>query len=134
MTGTATRSAVGMVEDGYAAFLRGDIPALLALLDPQVTWTEVAGSAYAGTFVGHDALVQGVFMRLGEDWETFTPVPTEYFDCGGTVIVTGSFEGTHRTTGTSMSSRFAHVFRIRDGRIVAFESINDTYAVRAAMA
>ncbi|GAA2545155.1 nuclear transport factor 2 family protein [Pseudonocardia hydrocarbonoxydans] len=133
MTDTATRSAVGIVEDGYAAFLRGDIPALLALLDPQVSWTEAEGSAYAGTFVGHDALVQGVFLPLGEDWESFTPVPAEFFHCGGTVIAVGAFEGTHRSTGASMTSRFAHLFRLRDGRIVEFESINDTYTVRAAM-
>jgi ketosteroid isomerase-like protein len=133
MTDTATRTAVSIVKDGYQAFGRADIPAFLALLDPQVVWTEAAGSAYAGTFVGHDALVQGVFMRLGGEWETFLPKPVEFFDCGETVIVIGSFEGTHRSTGNSMTSRFAHLFRLRGEKIVEFESINDTHEVRAAM-
>lgn len=133
MTTTTTTDDVAVVQQGYAAFRSGDIPGVLGLLDPQAGWTEAAGSAYPGTFVGHDALVQNVFLPLGEDWTTFLPEPAEYVDLGGRVLVLGWFEGTHRGTGKSMRSRFAHLFRVEDGRVTAFESINDTAAVLAAM-
>lgn len=129
---TSVSSDVAVVEQGYAAFRAGDIPAVIGLLDPEVRWTEAAGGAYAGTFVGPDALVLNVFARLGEDWTIFLPEPEEYLDLGGRVLVLGWFAGTHRATGKAMRSRFAHLFRVEGGRITAFESINDTGAVLAA--
>ncbi|MEJ2886793.1 nuclear transport factor 2 family protein [Actinomycetospora aeridis] len=134
MNPTQQSSDVAIVQDAYRAFARGDIPSVLAVLDPQVAWTEAAGSAYAGTHVGPDAVLMNVFVRLGEDWQTFLPTPSEIFDAGSAVIVLGRFDGVHRTTSRSMTSRFAHVFRLTAGRVVAFESINDTHEVRQAMA
>lgn len=124
---------VAIVDEAYQAFNRRDIAAVVALLDPQVAWTEAAGSAYAGTHVGPDAVVQDVFARIGEDWTSFVPTPSEFFDCGSTVVVLGTFDGVHRATGAAMTSRFAHFFRLADGRVTAFESVNDTYPVRQAM-
>lgn len=125
--------AVAMIGEAYRAFAHGDVAAVMPLLDPQITWTEAAGTAYAGTHVGHEAVVQDVFMKIGEDWETFVPTPSEFFDCGSTVIVLGTFDGVHRITGKAMSSRFAHFYRLADGRVTEFESVNDTYPVRQAM-
>ena len=134
MTTPLQSSDVAVLEEAYRAFGRGDVAAVVALLDPQVAWTEAAGSAYAGTHVGPDAVVAQVYARLGEDWASFVPVPTEFLAAGSAVVVLGSFEGVHRATGRSMTSRFAHVFRMTDGRVTAFESINDTHEVRRAMA
>ncbi|MHA6783502.1 nuclear transport factor 2 family protein [Pseudonocardia saturnea] len=125
--------AVATISDAYRAFARGDIATVLSALDPQVAWTEAAGTPYAGTHVGHDAIVRDVFVKIGEDWERFVPTPSEFFDCGSTVIVLGTFDGVHRATGKAMTSRFAHVYRLTDGRVTAFESVNDTHPVRQAM-
>lgn len=130
---TEQSPAVAAIGEAYRAFARGDVAAVLAALDPQVAWTEAAGSPYPGTHVGHDALVQDVFVRIGQDWESFVPTPSEFLDCGSTVIVLGTFDGVHRTTGKAMTSRFAHVYRLADGRVTAFESVNDTHPVRQAM-
>ncbi|MDD7940122.1 nuclear transport factor 2 family protein [Actinomycetospora lutea] len=125
---------VAALEEAYRAFARGDVAAVLGMLDPQVAWTEAAGSAYAGTHVGPEAVVANVFARLGQDWESFVPVPSEFVAAGATVVVLGTFEGVHRATGRAMTSRFAHVYRLTDGRVTAFESINDTHEVRRVMA
>ncbi len=132
-TNTTTSTDVAVVERAYAAFRSGDIPGVLALLDPRIRWTEAAGSAYPGTFVGPESIVQDLFVRLGEDWTTFLPAPQEYADLGGRVLALGWYEGTHRATGKAMRGRFAHLFDVDGGRITAFESINDTAAVLAAM-
>src|SRR5664279_2670150 len=45
----------------------GDVPAVLAGMDPKIEWTEAEGwPLYSGTLVGPQAIVDGVFMRLGE--------------------------------------------------------------------
>ena len=133
MTAIQQNVDVATLEEAYRAFARGDIPAFLAVLDPRVAWTEAAGSAYAGTYVGPDDVVQGVFVRIGNDWESFVPSPSEFLGCGSTIVVLGRFDGVHRTTGASTTSRFAHVFRMEAGRVTAFESINDTHEIRRAM-
>ncbi|GAA4988092.1 nuclear transport factor 2 family protein [Pseudonocardia tropica] len=130
---TTTSPDVAVVERGYAAFAGGDVPGLLALLDPHVRWTEAAGSAYPGTHIGHDEVVGGLFARLGQDWSTFAPEVDELVDLGGRVLALGRLTGVHRGTGKSMSSRFAHLFTVTDGRVTAFESINDTASALSAM-
>lgn len=78
MTTPLQSSDLAVVEEAYRAFARGDIAAVVGVLDPQVAWTEAAGSAYAGTHVGPDAVVANVFAPLGADWESFVPVPSEF--------------------------------------------------------
>jgi ketosteroid isomerase-like protein len=40
---------------------------LLAALAPDAEWTEAEGFPYAGTHVGSDAIIAGVFQRLGAE-------------------------------------------------------------------
>jgi ketosteroid isomerase-like protein len=50
----AARAAdVGILRDGYAAFGRGDIPAVLAV-DPDIEWVEPDGHPWGRTDRGHD--------------------------------------------------------------------------------
>ncbi|TDR85278.1 nuclear transport factor 2 family protein [Enterovirga rhinocerotis] len=44
---------------------------LLAVLSPDVEWTEAEGFPYAGSYVGVDALMKGVFQRLATEWEGY---------------------------------------------------------------
>jgi len=71
---TATTTPLDAVRSGYAAFARGDVPAVLGLLDPRVEGTEAAGFPYPGTFVGPEAVLHGVFMKLGTEWEGWSAV------------------------------------------------------------
>ena len=41
---------------------------LLAALAPDATWTEAEGFPYAGTYVGAEAIISGVFRRLATEW------------------------------------------------------------------
>ena len=41
---------------------------LLATLAPDASWTEAEGFPYAGTYVGAEAIIAGVFHRLGTEW------------------------------------------------------------------
>lgn len=83
-----------LISDMYDAFARGDIGAVLAALDPKIEWTEAAGFPYAGTYTGPDAVLTGVFSRLGTEWDGFKAAPDRIVANDDTVIATGTYSGT----------------------------------------
>jgi len=122
-----------MIRSLYEAFARGDVPAVLAALSPDVRWTEAEGFPYGGTYRGPQSVLEGVFMRLGADWEGFTVVPKEFVAQGETVVALGQYSGTYRKTGKSFSAPFVHVWSVRDGKAVRFQQHTDTAVVQRAL-
>jgi ketosteroid isomerase-like protein len=52
---------LNIVQDFYAALGRGDVAAVLRLLDPQVEWTEAERFPYySGTWHGHQAVLDNL--------------------------------------------------------------------------
>ena len=123
-----------LVRGAYAGFATGDIPAVLGLLAPDARWTEAAGFPYAGTYVGPDAVLQGLFMRIGQDWDGFAVLPSGYVTEGHTVVALGEYSGRNKSTGRSFVAPFAHVWTLRDGKVVRFVQHVDTVLVARAMA
>jgi len=117
----------------YAAFARGDVPAVLAALAPEIRWTEAEGFPYGGTYIGPDAILQNVFMKLGTEWDGFAAVPHELVSEGDTVVALGQYSGTFKATGKSFSAPFVHVWKFSGDRIVAFRQHTDTAIVQRAL-
>ena len=122
-----------IVRDAYAALSKGDVPAFVQVLDPTIEWTEADGFPYAGMFVGPDAVMKNVIGRLVAEWDGFAVIPNEFVVDGDTVVALGSYSGTFRASGKSFRARFAHVWRIRENKAVAFEQVADTAKVAAAL-
>lgn len=122
-----------IIQAHYAASDRGDLAGMLAPLAPDVQWTEAAGFPCAGTYIGPDAVRQGVFARLAAEWDGYTAAMDEVLDAGGTIVGIGTYSGTHRETGRHFTARVAHIWRLTDGRVTAFEQITDTLQVARAM-
>ncbi|MET0147140.1 MAG: nuclear transport factor 2 family protein [Ilumatobacteraceae bacterium] len=121
------------VRAAYAAFEVGDVPAVLSALADDIEWTEAEGFPLAGTYRGHDAVVQGVFMPLGEGYEGFTVKPESIIGEGDTVVSVGWYEGRYRATGKVARARFAHVWTLRDGKATHFEQIVDSATFNSAL-
>ena len=126
---------IGLVQSGYAAFGRGDIPGFLSLLDANVEWTTPGPSDMptAGTRRGPAQVGEffGVLAQLLE-FEHFEP--TAYFAEGDRVVVLG----TARTkvkggSGNPLVEDWCHAFTIRNGKIVAFFEYLDTSAFAAEL-
>jgi len=124
------------VQGMYDAFGRGDIGTVLAALDPDVEWWEAENFIYADNnpYVGPDAVLQGVFARIGGEWEGFSVSPKEVLDAGDTIVGHGIYSGKFRNTGRDVRAQFAHVFTFRDGKIVKFQQYTDTAQFKAAVA
>ncbi len=115
-----------VVRGAYAAFEVGDVPAVLGVLAEDVEWVESDGFPTSGTYRGHDAVVQGVFMPLVQDYEGFTVKPEAFVGEGDSVVGVGWYEGRYKATGKVARARFAHVWTIRDGKVSRFEQIVDS--------
>ncbi|MGH9900783.1 MAG: nuclear transport factor 2 family protein [Pyrinomonadaceae bacterium] len=119
---------VSTVRGMYEAFARGDIPVIIGALDPRVEWWEAENFIYAdkNPYVGPQAVLEGVFMRIGDEWEKFLVSPEEVLDAGDTIIGHGYYSGTYKKNGESVRAQFAHLFTFRGGKIVKFQQYTDT--------
>lgn len=116
------------IEGLYAAFGRGDVPHIIGALDPQVEWWEAENFIYAdkNPYRGPESVLMGVFGRIAAQWEGFTVTPEEVLDAGDTVVGRGYYSGKYRQTGREVRAQFAHVFKLRDGKVVKFQQYTDT--------
>ena len=112
----------------YEAFGAGDVPTIIAALDPQVEWWEAENHPYAdrNPYVGPEAILEGVFMRIGNEWAGFTVAPGNILDAGETIVSHGHYSGTFKSTGKHVRAQFAHFFSFRDGKIVKVQQYTDT--------
>jgi hypothetical protein len=126
-------SHLEMIRGAYESFARGDVPAVLALLAPDVSWTEAEGFPYGGVYSGPDAVLEGVFKKLGSEWEGFSAVPEEFVVEADTVVALGQYSGTYKTTGKGFTAPFTHVWNFRNDKVVRFRQYTDTAVVQKAL-
>lgn len=122
-----------LVQQLYAGFAAGDVPAVLSTMAPDIEWTEAEGYPYAGTYVGHDAVVEAVFARLATEWEGYKAEPDSYVAEGDTVVALGHYSGQYNETGKSFRAPFVHVWTVRDGKLATFVQHTDTVVVQRAL-
>ena len=80
--------------------------------------------------MGPQAVVEGVFVRLGEIRDGCTVTPTRFVAEDDTVVAIGTYSWTHRSTGRPAEVQMAHVWTLRDGRLVAMHQHVDTRKVQ----
>lgn len=106
---------------------------LLAALAPDATWTEAAGFPYAGTYVGPEAVIANVFQKLATEWIDYQAKVHTYLADGDRVAAFGVYSGIYRQTGIAMTATFAHLYRLKDGKIVSMEQYVDSAMVQRAL-
>ena len=126
-------SNIELIKNLYQSFANGDVPSVLASFDEKIEWTEAEGFPYGGTYRGANAILENVFMKLGSEWEGFAAVPDELLDAGDNIVALGNYSGKYNETGKSMRVPFAHVWTLRDGKIVKFVQYTDTLKVSEAL-
>jgi ketosteroid isomerase-like protein len=127
------RSNLEIIRQHYAASDRGDLAGMLADLAPDARWTEMAGFPCAGTYIGPQAVREGVFRRLLEDWDGYTFTLERLYDAGDAVVATGHYAGTFKRTGKAFRCRVCHLWELAGGKIRRFEQFCDTRLVAEAM-
>lgn len=126
-------SPVDTVKSFYDSLGRGDVGAVIALLSNPLEWTEAEGFPYfAGTWTSPQAVVDGLLVPLGRDWDGFSARADSFVSEGDRVVAFGSYGGVNRATGRTLAAPFAHSWRVRNGQITRFVQYTDTALVQAA--
>jgi ketosteroid isomerase-like protein len=127
---------VALVKGIYEAFGRGEIPAVLGAMSPDIRWHEAEGNPYMPSgeaWVGPDALLKNLFMRIGAEWDGFTVHVKSVHGAGDSVIVEARYSGTYKPTGKSIDAQACHVWDIRNGKVARFQQYVDTAQLQKMM-
>ena len=129
-------SGAQLLTELYEAFGRGDVPTVLGAMDSEIRWHEAEGNPYMPSgeaWVGPDAVLNNLFMKLGEDWDGFTVHPASFHDAGDVVVVEGRYTAQHNESGKPIDAQFCHVWSLKDGKITKFQQYTDTGAFQDVM-
>jgi ketosteroid isomerase-like protein len=130
---TDTAHNVTVVQALYAAFGRRDIPAILAVLSPDVEWSEPENpfNPCGGTRRGHAGFLE--WARIGNESEEVIVLEPRLFLTGvDSVAVVGRTRCRAKSTGRTYETDFVHLVRFRQGLIVRFQEFFDTFAAGEA--
>jgi hypothetical protein len=120
---------VTSVDNVYKAFAKGDIPLVLGLLDEKVVWNEAEGNALAdgNPYIGPEAILNGVFVRLGEEHEYFNLKDIELHNMyNDKVLATLRYDAKRKSNGALYDAQVAHLWTLKNGKVVAFQQFVDT--------
>jgi ketosteroid isomerase-like protein len=127
-------SAIKPVRAFYDAVKRGDVSGILAVLHPDLTWTEAEGFPYfSGTWRHPQEVIEKLLIPIGRDWEGFSATPEEFLVDGNRVVTFGIYAGVAKATNKPMRAPFAHRWQVRDDKIARFDMYTDTLLVQRAM-
>ena len=97
-----------------------------------ISWTEAKGFPYAGTYIGLDNITKNVFSRLGSEWIDYKFTPEDYVVGDDKVVAYGTYSGTYKLTGKEFTARVAHVWKLKERKILSFEQFVDSKTVDEA--
>ncbi len=120
----------------YDAFGRGDIETVVGGMDANIEWREAEGNPYepsGAPWIGPNAIVENLFMKLGSEWDAFTVHPQQFHDAGDTVVVEGRYTAKYLATGVDLDSQFCHVLTFANGKLTRFQQFTDTAQFQKAM-
>ncbi len=113
----------------YQSFSAGDVPSVLASLDPNVVWMEAEGNALAdgNPYKGPDAVLKGIFNRIGEEYETFSLANIKLHEMANDeVLATLRYNGKLKANGATIDAQAAHLWTLSNGKVIGFQQYVDT--------
>ncbi|MBS0192364.1 MAG: nuclear transport factor 2 family protein [Planctomycetes bacterium] len=121
-----------LVQGLYEAFGARDRERILEIMHPEIEWIQNEGFPGGGLHKGAVHVLDDVLSQFRHDWDNWRARVTEWHDAGATVIAIGVYEGTYKATGKQLVAAFAHVYDIKDGRVVRFRQFTDTALILEA--
>lgn len=124
---------VETVQGLYAAFAKRDIPAIVAMLSPDVEWGEPPNpfNPAGGTRRGHEGFLE--WIEIGRRSEDILLLePRKMLVDEDSVAVVGFTRCRAIPTGKVYESDFVHLVTLESGRVTKFQEFFDTYAAAEA--
>ncbi|HUO00952.1 MAG TPA: nuclear transport factor 2 family protein [Bradyrhizobium sp.] len=122
-----------LVEQTYASFKAGDIPAVLQSMSEKIKWQlpKVENVPFSGKRQGRNAVAE-FFSLLAGLQEARSFELHEFIAAGDKVVALGHYVWQVKANGRTLDADFAHVFTVQGGEIVAFDEYTDTAAAAKA--
>jgi len=121
------QSNVESIQALYRAFLKREIMTILSLVDSGIEIRVPDVLPWGGQYKGLGGLKE-FFGKLLEHLDSKVDF-TEWVESGDSVIAVGHSRGTVIANGNSFDIPIVHVWHLRDGKAVLFESYVDTPAM-----
>ena len=103
-----------IVDAMYTAISNGDVPKVLALLAPEIEWTEAEKFPYySGTWTRPQEVVDKLLLPASKDFSKFEARADDYICEGTRVVSLGAYIATVAKTGKSFRAPFAHVWKCK---------------------
>jgi uncharacterized protein len=116
--------AIAQLRAAYAAFNRGNMDAAVAVLDPQIEWSEPAEFPGGGAYHGRDAVKQYLAQsRAG--WSEGSSEPVQFLPAGNRIVVFVHARFRSKDSGQWQEVNLADVYTIREHRIVGMRAFHD---------
>jgi len=125
--------SAAVVQNIYAAFSRGDIDTVLASLASGVVWShegpEIISIAGIRHGVGEAA---GFFQAIANDHLNPELDIADFISSGDSVASFGRYRCTIKATGKAVDAPFAHLWKLRGGKVISYTGFTNTAAVAEA--
>lgn len=122
-----------LVQQGYRLFSKGDIPGVLKLMSPDVTWElpKVDNVPFTGKYQG----VEGVgrfFSALAGAMEILKFEPRELIAQGNKVIVLGESRYRVKQQKEEFDTKWVEVLTVENGKINSYQQFGDSAQLERA--
>src|SRR5690606_41677835 len=107
----------------------GDIPSVLGAMDAKIVWNEAESNSLAdgNPYIGPDAILNGVFVRLGAMYDGFKLKNIKLHEMSDNqVLATSRYDAPVKATGKQIDAQVAHLWTLKDGKVIAFQQYVDT--------
>jgi ketosteroid isomerase-like protein len=125
------RTNIEVVQAIYAAMAAKDIPAVLALVSPDIVLTQDERLPWGGRFEGHDGFAT-FGLRLVEAVDSAVTIDS-IFEADDEVVQMGHTRGTVRSNGVGFDIAEVHRWRVEGGLAVWAHFAIDTPGMLAVL-
>jgi ketosteroid isomerase-like protein len=113
-----------LIRELHGRWEQGDF-ATAAFFDPRVEFVRIGGAGVAGEWRGIDQM-SGAIAEWLQAWEDFRVEARRYIGAGDRVLVIQRQTARGRRSGLEYDHEIGHLFTIRAGKIVRWESYWET--------
>jgi len=122
---------VERMRNAYAAMGRGDLEAVLELVDPDAEMRDRPEIPDPRTYRGHEGVRQSLESSF-ETFETFELIPDRFIEVGDRIVAILHMVGQGRGSGVPVEGRIAHLWTLRNGRAYRLQAYSDPEEAIAA--
>ncbi|MHC5936110.1 nuclear transport factor 2 family protein [Nostoc sp.] len=124
-------NAIEIVKKAYIYLNEKDIPSYFSLMSPNVEFYQTEELPWGGQYRGFDEIkvfLSKIFPLIDSSVEI-----SHYIQAGNQIVAIGKTSGVAKLTGKKFSCNLAHIWTVKEEKIVRLEVYIDTDAMNAAL-